>query len=525
MGWAHQPRCKSAAFFNGHQNQFYGFIDLVLFFFILINCFSIFYKKNIELKKEKTLNLPLKFMEKSSLYQLVKAFSPTEQREARKFLQSPFFNQREDVVTLFEYLCSVPAPQREKAWHHLYGEAPFDLVKLRLVMSYLHTLLEQYVSTKAQAADKLEPHLYLLEGYRKRGLEDAFERTFKELERDVEAQPLRNARYHAQRYRLYWEAHQFSYPRNPTDLSRLPELLRATEVHYLVQKLHLVCLMLAHQSVYQAEAPELVETDALVVRATQSGFADLPAVAVFLNCYQMLRHPEAEQYFQGFKALLLEGQSQYDAEEMHGFYILAVNYCIRRLNAGDERFFREVLDLYKEGLSTGYLFENGQLSRFTYHNIMVAGLQSGDLDWVRFFLHEYKNRLEKPYRESSFSFSLARLEYAQQRYGPVLELLQKANYRDPLLNLAAKTLLLKTYFNTGEHDLLQSHLDAMRNYLHRKRVIGYHKTNYLNLIRYSEKILRLNALDRKSVEALRLALESEEILSEKPFLLKILGNM
>ena len=112
-----------------------------------------------------------------------------------------------------------------------------------------------------------------------------------------------------------------------------------------------------------------------------------------------------------------------------------------------------------------------------------------------------------------------------KRYGSVLELLQKANYRDPLLNLAAKTLLLKTYYETDEYDLLQSHLDAMRNYLHRKRVLGYHRTNYLNIIRYTEKITRLNPLDKKATALLRQAIEQEEVLTEKMYLLKAISGL
>jgi tetratricopeptide (TPR) repeat protein len=131
--------------------------------------------------------------------------------------------------------------------------------------------------------------------------------------------------------------------------------------------------------------------------------------------------------------------------------------------------------------------------------------------------------VEKKHRESAFSFNLARLEYASRHYGHVLELLQHANYRDPLLNLAAKTLLLKTYYDLREHDLLQSHLDAMRNYVQRKRVIGYHRTNYLNIIRYTEKMLRLNPMDKAAVEALRKAVEGEAVLTEKGFLMGKLG--
>lgn len=462
-------------------------------------------------------------MEKSSLFHLLRSLPAPELREVRKFLQSPFFNQRQDVIDLFEYLAGNGVPKKEAAWQTLFSPAPFDLQKIRLLMSYLHTLLEQYISVKEQLSNPIDAKLHLLIGYRKRGMSEVFNRVYKETEQRLDLHPLRNAQYHDWRYRLQWEAHQLAYPQNPTDVSRLPDLLHTADALYLSQKLRLGCLLAAHQTVYQSTTPETKDMDELVTRAERDGFAALPAVAIFLHCYRMLRYADEEQHFQQFKLLLLQQSGQFSPEEMHGFYILAVNYCIRQLNTGGERFFSEALLLYKEGLAKGYLFENGQLSRFSYHNIVAAGLQSGELDWVRYFIQEFKNRLEKRYRESSFSFNLARLEYAQKRYGSVLELLQKANYRDPLLNLAAKTLLLKTYYETDEYDLLQSHLDAMRNYLHRKRVIGYHRTNYLNIIRYTEKITRLNPLDKKAVVLLRQAIEQEEVLTEKGYLLKAIS--
>lgn len=102
----------------------------------------------------------------------------------------------------------------------------------------------------------------------------------------------------------------------------------------------------------------------------------------------------------------------------------------------------------------------------------------------------------------------------------MLQLLQKANYRDPLLNLAAKTLLLKTYFVLNEFDLLQSHLDAMRNYIHRKKVIGYHRNNYLNIIRFTERMLHLEPSNRQVLGELRIEIEKEAVLTEKEWLLE-----
>ncbi len=458
-------------------------------------------------------------MEKSALLMLARSFSPIEAREVRKFLLSPFFNQRQDVLLLFEHLAGTVETTKNSAWISVFGkDTPFEEQKLRLLMSYLQGLLEQYLAVKEMLSDKVNTQLHLATAYRKRKMSAAFERHSKILSKTIDTQPLRNAAYHEQLYLLDWESHQVIYPQNPTDVSLLRNASKSVDTAYLAKKLQIVCLLAAHQTVYKSDTKEAWEAE-LVAHAEHSESAGLPAVAVYLHCYQMLKNPSEEIHFQQFKSILLGQGERFSSEELHGLFILAINYCVRRLNAGDVHYYREALDLYQEGLAKNHILEEGSLSRFTYHNIVAIALHVGELDWVRYFINEYKNRLERRYRESVFSFNLARLAYAERKHEHVLELLQKANYRDPLHNLAAKTLLLKTYFDLGELDALQSLLDAMRNYIQRKRVLGYHRTNYLNIIRYAEKLLRLTPHDRAASASLREAIEKEEVLTEKAFFL------
>ena len=92
-----------------------------------------------------------------------------------------------------------------------------------------------------------------------------------------------------------------------------------------------------------------------------------------------------------------------------------------------------------------------------------------------------------------------------------------------MVNLLAKTVLLKIFYELNEFDLLHSHLDAMKNYIRRKQVIGYHKTNSLNIIKYVSQLIKLNPFDKKAQNDLRQRIEKEEILTEREWLLEQVG--
>lgn len=462
-------------------------------------------------------------MKKSPLFQLVKSFTPIERREVDKFLRSPFFNTRDDLVRLFDYLVQTQEPDKEKAWNFA-NDAPtlFDEQKCRLLMSYLHKLLEQFIVIKESQKDDLENKMRLVKAYRLRGLSAAFDRTAAAFGKILEKQPLRDVAYLEVKYDYLLEHYWTSVAKDPTNADYLQPMKNTLDASYLSTRLRLICLSISQQGVYQVDTDSQIDGD-IIAFAEKKKWEGVPAVAVYLHCFRMLSQPEDETHFQVFKKDLLALGSQFAPDEMKGLYLMAINYCIRQLNQGVDKYYREVLDLYKPGIESGYLLENNVLSRFTYHNIIAAGLKAGEMDWVRQFIHEHKNSLERRYRESSFSFNLARLEYILRHFDAVLDLLQKANYADPLLNLAAKTLLLKTYYELAEYDLLQSHLDAMRNYIRRKKVIGYHKKNYQNIVRFTEKLLKINMLDKKEMEKLRASISQEEVLTEKEWLLDCLS--
>ena len=466
-------------------------------------------------------------MKNSKLIRVLRTFSSKERREMERFLLSPYFNKREDVTRLYRYLIeqlkeNQEIKSKEEVQHHLFPGQAFDIVSFDLLMSYLFRLVRQFIQQKEMEREQWHSTLQLAKAYRRRGLTAEFNQSIGQLQQGLERQPIRNAHYYRTLYTLKWEQSHVLTAENPTAAANMMELTQSIDIEYLSTKLRHACLTATHRSIYQTDQNQIGWLQEILSLVENSPFLKVPCIAIYYYVYQMLQAPEQEANFTRFKKTLFANGHQFSDTEIRDLYLLAINYCVRQANEGKRRYLRELLELYQEGLKEKFLLENGVLSRFTFHNIVGVGLATENDEWTEQFIDQYKPTLEKKYRKSSYSFNRARLAYSRKNYDAALLLLQQSNYRDLLLNLAAKTLLLKIYYELQEFDLLQSHLEAMQKYLRRKRVIGYHKSNYRNIIHYTKKLLAL-APDRSSQSELQQQIEAEKVLTEKAWLLEQLA--
>ena len=254
----------------------------------------------------------------------------------------------------------------------------------------------------------------------------------------------------------------------------------------------------------------------------ENDLLQIKSIALYYHCYLALSASEKTHHFQSLKQLLFEVDQQFQHTEMRDLYLLAINFCLRQYNAGNPSYLPDLLEFYQEGLERKYLLTDQRISRFTYRNVVTLGLIQREYSWIEQFIHAYKEYLEPKYQESMFGLCLARLEYSKGNYDKALSLLQKADYQDLLLNLAAKTVQIKIYFALDELDLLEAHLHAMQAFIRRKKVMAYHRDNYLNMIRLVRKVLELQPFDKQGKEALKREIQEQKSLVEREWLLEIL---
>ncbi|MFK8008753.1 MAG: hypothetical protein AB8H03_20505 [Saprospiraceae bacterium] len=461
-------------------------------------------------------------MLKTRIWQSLKSLPAAKRNSFGKFLQSPYFNQREDLFQLFEAIQVAMNKEQEISkegiWEATFSKQKYSAQNLRLLMSYLQKLFEQFIVVENVIQDKIQIKLSNASWFRNVGNEKLNKSFLRDSRNILEKQPLRNANYFYQSYQLELERYKSASRIKPDKGADFQQIVDNLDMAFLGMKLRESCLLLAHDQIYNWGFDDGF-LEKIFEYFQEKDLLNTPVVSLYFYCYKMLQYPEEESWFQSFKQELLNHSHLFGKEEAKDLYLMAINRAIRKVNDGFHKYYFDIMDFYKEGLEKEYLLQDGVLSRFTYHNIVSSALQVDQADWAEKFIGTWSVRLERRFRERMVSFNQAKIAYHRKDYDAAIPLLQRANYHDQLLNLRARTLLLRIFYEIEEIDLLQSHLDAFSSYLRRKSGLGYHRTHYRNLIKYTKRLLALQFSDKEAVLNFKKNVEEERLLTDRSWLL------
>ncbi len=460
-------------------------------------------------------------MADNKLIELIETLSVVEKRECSVFLKSPYHNRREDVLRLWEMLSGSKseALDAKKAFSIIYPDQTFRDAQWRHLQSFLLGCVEAFLAQRAWEKTSLLSELHLVAIYRDKKLRKSLDHTLRRASDRLEKMPHDGQYYHFL-YQLEWERYavaQLQHGR--TQENDLVAVSRAFDVYAAANKLRLACLMESHRTVFQVNYDNSFLPE-LLLFVEKSDLLEVPIVALYYHCYQALTEGN-EESFRAFRRELESQGKALPEDETRTFTLLAINYCIRRLNSGEARYVREAFDLYRIGLDTRALLENGYLSRFAFKNIVALGLRLREFIWVEQFIEQYEPFLEEKYRSAHRDYNLAKLYFAQKNYGQAMPLLARVGESDLLLNLDSRVMLLKMYYETSEFDALDALLASFKILLLRKKkIIGYHSLHYLNTLRYIQKLVRLNLNDKKAAADFRAEIEANTSVIEKEWILE-----
>jgi len=471
-------------------------------------------------------------MRDTKLYKAIDQLSGHELNRLHKFVISPYFNRSKAIINLFEWIKDdLKQPKdlklsKEDLWMLCFGNKNYDDGRFRKLQSDLLRLIEDYYAQETFEANPIHKAKYLLDAIYQKSLYDLQKSTLKTAKDLAEGQVLKPASYYYYKYEI--EQSTFNLNRNQIERSsksNIEEIAENLDRFYLAEKLRYYCTILNHQHLADLNY-KMLFIDEIIEHVESNDYTDTPPIIIYHQILLSYKEPDERKHYDSIKKLIEKHIHIFPETEVSEILDSALNYCIKRMNAGESEFVREAFELYRDWIKRGLLQVRGKIDPFHFKNIVTAGLRLSEFDWIEDFIHKYSLVLDEKFRENAVTFNLAQLYFYKKDYPKVISQLSQVEYDDITYNLNSKTLLMASYYELDEIEALGSLLDTFRVYLSRnKEIPPTRRKHYLNTISIVRKLAKIVHGDSKEIEKLKKEIENTQGVVSKNWILEKLGNL
>ena len=459
------------------------------------------------------------------LTKLFENLTLSEKEKVKEALASPFFNKNEKFLQIFLFLegykheLNDTLTLKQNLHKHLFGKTVYDDLVIRHLLSKFLLLLENIISVLQMQQNELESELYYLSWLNKNGMGKRFGQEIGKLTSTIETTDEKNGDTYYQQYKLvlaqqeYATQHEIRY-----DNQQLQQLSDSFDKYAIINKLKIACTAYSLQTVYKTTF-QVGMIDDVSHYIEQNNFLNETLVKLYYLGLQTLRNESKPKFFDQLKQNLTEEKLAIGKDELQDLFILAQNYCIRKVNGGKEAYFQQLFELYQASLRLELVQHDKVQFPPAFKNIVSVALRLKSFDWLEEFIKTHTSYIQLEYRDDYLNYNLARVYFEQQNFEAAQDHLNKLGYKDIFVALSARVLLAKTYYELGLDELLYAHLDSLKQFLNRKDIIANRETHLRN-IKYIRRLLNLNIYDKKRKQILKEQIENEPALTERKWLLE-----
>lgn len=449
---------------------------------------------------------------------MLRHFDKYEQNKCRKFVESPYFNRNEELVKLYGILISAINKDRleqldkEAIWKKIVPGKKYDDTRFRKYASDLSKLVEAFLAQEVIESKPLDRINYLMEALTEKEFEKIQNSVINLAGKISQKTSLRPADYYYQQYKIENNIYLLNeYETRRSDRTNIESISDNLDKFYIAEKLRLICAV-ATQQIFVNHDYNIDFIDEIKKYVKTDKYRDVPPIALYSQILLTLSEQDEEKHYFQLKSYLDKFGLQFPKNEARDvLYMAAQNYCIRKINQGNQKFLKELFILYQDLLDKEIILGDGELSPWYFRNIVVIALRLGEFEWTEKFINRYHVFLPENFKENAVTFNLAQVYFYQKKYDKVIRQLQNVEYEDVTYNLNSKSILLATYYETDETEPMISLMESFRTYLNRhKEIPQSRKVHYQNLIKYAKRLLKILPNDKKAIEKLKVEINDNK---------------
>lgn len=418
-------------------------------------------------------------MQDSKLILLLKTFTKEDWRWFRKFLLSPYFNNRAELIVLFDYL-RVLSPdfketglKKEKVFKKIFPDQSFKEKELSYTMSYLLTQAEQFLTQRRIETSTPRMNNYLLDALVDRNLDKHYNFHYQKFSNQLDHYKSTHTDFYLLKYQLNEIANiHFDNQNLRRNDYQLQSTYDSLNQFYFLNILKHSCELLTRQKVYGGHYK--FSFTELIVDYLNQQEEIAPLILIYLQIYSFLKEEHTESDFDKLKTLFQKFQSSIPTEEKRLITLRVLNHCAFQINQNrnTEYFTKQSLDFYINGIEEGFLLTKGFLSPWTFKNVVRHGLNIKKYDFTDDFIQTYHKKLETEFQNDALHYNLADLHYRKKEYPTAQTHLIQVQFSDIFYTLGAKVMLLKIYYETDEIEALFALVASFSIYIRRNKKIS-----------------------------------------------------
>lgn len=332
--------------------------------------------------------------------------------------------------------------------------------------------------------------------YRERGLDKRFLQAIEALKRKRQKDsPLLGSDLFFENYILESELLEYYNLNNQknSDLNLGAVLTNFTQYH-LLKSLELI-LLLRHQSkltVIDSDHWETYKNKSLELAESYNFFSN-PLIKLLYMALMLNTKRSTDGHFEEFLELFESNEEKLSVSITQQLASIARYYCVSQVNFGRLAFRKKLLDIYKNHLYKGWLYENEKILQAILFNMTNVALLENQTEWALKTLESHRYKIagsESP--EVIYYLIRANCLFYQNEFEKAADSLQsvfaeiaeresRSNLKDIGLNKMTRLLEIKILYEKDPNStILTDRLNAFKMFVHRNTHITEDKKSLDN---------------------------------------------
>ncbi len=301
----------------------------------------------------------------------------------------------------------------------------------------------------------------------------------------------------------------------------LPELIENLDVYYLLNKLNLhgTCISLTHFSANKSY--DYAPMNAIQELLELPQYAHHPLIRIYVIALDLLENNTPELYEQLVE--LLDEQSAFiPKHDLNHFYMIAGNFCSKKIKEGKVEYYRHMFDLYRKMEEKDLLREGNFMPVGTLKNIITLSCKLEEFDWAKTMIEKYRPALEKEYAKSVYHFNMGAVAFYQNDFKTALSHFIRVEKVNLAYDINCRIMLLKSHYELDkEYDerTLRTLLLSERFIQSHKGLTTKNKQAFKNFVRILINVYNTrHGAGKMTKEKIKRKLNKLEFVSDKKWL-------